>query len=142
MYEVNQVRYRNELVETYREAFKARFENYPILDNDVIFPILDWAIETLTYQKTKDLIKAYLRMNDDWLAEQAFPLEFFKKQINKVIASSSKNIIKQGDLYFVGKTISGVPIYSLDPKTLKSTIARDWEVMLWEEYLSQQQEMN
>jgi hypothetical protein len=135
MQQVTLTKDRNDLIDLYRSQFTLRFGTAPILDLDTALQVCDWAINKLGVKRAKELIRAYLQMQDDWIEKQGFPLELFRKQINQVIISSSHQNKIGKDLYFVGKTESGTPIVSENPKALTAGV----EVKPWEEYLREQE---
>lgn len=118
MIEVSIHRHRNELITIYQNAFEARFGQAPVIDLNTANAVCDWAIQTMGFKRAKELMQAYLRMDDEWIKEQGFPFEVFKKQINRVIVSLGNKSQIPDDPYVVGMTETGSVILSKDPNAL------------------------
>lgn len=130
MYEVTNVRNQNELLDIYCRAFKARFGIEPILDLQSANQIAGWLIQSVGMAKARLVMDAYLKLDDDWIKEQGFPLEVLKKQINKVIVSMSQDR-NSTELHVVAITQSGEPVLSTDPNALKEM---GFKSIPWEKY--------
>jgi hypothetical protein len=103
MYEVIEHRKATILLEHYRACFKTLFGKAPhIEDLNNAMSIMKWTIKEFGEQTGRELITTYFSMEDDWLKSRAFPIEFFKKQINRVIASAGVNSKIQLPLYVLG----------------------------------------
>lgn len=118
MIEVSIHRHRNELITIYQKAFEARFGQPPVIDLNTANSVCDWAITTMGFRRAKELMQAYLRMDDEWIKDQGFPFEVFKKQINRVIVSLGTKSQIPDDPYVVGLTETGSVILSKDPNAL------------------------
>lgn len=129
MIEVENSRNKQALLDIYRDAFKKRFGDFPIIDLQTALEIMKWANETFKFERAKELIRTYLQMNDEWIEQQAFPLEIFKKQINRVIASNGPG--HWGEDWLVGFTETGIAVYSKNRDVLKQL---GFNPVPWEEY--------
>ena len=121
MFEVTLSREKVALTEIYKKAFKERFGQDPVIDTATDYPIFEWAINTLTFPRAKELLAAYLGIEDDWIEEQGFPLGIFKKQINRVIVAIGNTGQIPKEWFLVGHSESGVPVVSKNRNILLET---------------------
>lgn len=106
-----------ELVEHYKKTFKSVYGNPPLVEEDGRL-ICQWSIETFGLERSKEYIDSYFMLDDEWLKTQVFPLAFYKKQINKVIASCGSMSKLPQKLYTVGFTESGRAVNDKNQKAL------------------------
>jgi len=119
-------------------AFEKRFGAKPLLEpeDNVHF---NWAIDKLGFEKASELIEIYFSIEDEWIKNQGFPISLFRKQINRVIASSGALNAIERPWYVVGFSENGFPILSRNPQSLKEEFPK-WKPLLWVSWLEQSKE--
>lgn len=106
------------LLQLYTSLFKDRFGADPILDVNECMEVLRWLIQKVGAEKAEQLLTVFFSLNDEWVINRAFPLQWLQKNINQVIAASVTVDKANRPLYVVGYTTSGVEVLSTNIKAL------------------------
>lgn len=88
MYEVKKVKDKATLIDTYRASFRTRFGRLPVININTANEVFAWALEELGFDETERFVKKYLELQDNWLETQGFPIEQFKRSLNRIIAKA------------------------------------------------------
>lgn len=140
----------NDCLDHYRTRFEALFGDKcaKISDFDLekALSMLKGLISYYGPLKTKAYIDLYLTLDDDWLQERGYPLEFLPKRINGLIVKQSSMVGGGGDIetrYVVALSESGRPVIDKNPHVMrdykpvsyKAVPVSQWQELPYEERL-------
>lgn len=93
MHAIVEIKAQNALLDTYIEAYRNRYGTDPMfsLDNAHFTTLKDFS--RVAKEKSHDLIKHYLRMNDEWFIRNGHSLEVLKRSLSAVNADFGKKTI-------------------------------------------------
>lgn len=106
------------LLELYKKCFEEKLGQAPMLNIGEAMDVLRWLINNLGYERSVLLIPAYFRIDDDWIKSQGFSLDWFRNNINRVIAMAGKAIRGTEPIYVVNFTTGGYPVCSTNPHAM------------------------
>lgn len=109
-----------EVAEEYCKAFFEKYGERPDLSDTVYITDLLAVVRTYGVPKAKQLVRGYLNVKNEWLAENAYPLQFFKKKINLCLAANPR--IEVPRTYWIVNVLPcGTKVLSEDPAKLEGT---------------------
>lgn len=85
MYEVKKVKDKATLIDLYVNLFRTRFGMKPIFRVDTANEVFNWSLEEFGFDESERFLKEFVALKDDWLKDQGYPLEQFRRTINKLI---------------------------------------------------------
>lgn len=121
------------LLELYKRSFEEKFGQSPMINVGEAMEILKWLVSNFTYERTESLIPSYFRIEDDWIKGQGYSLEYFRNNINKVIALSGNKNSSEKQVYVVFYTESGYPVTSHNPNQYAEQTP--FKPMLWDDWV-------
>ena len=108
------------LAQEYCKAFEEKYgENPNLTDLDYIQDMY-WAVREFGLDKAKKYMRDYFMVNDSWLQTQAYPINFFKRKINMVIASQRVGSVSKKK-WIVNVLPCGTEVLDENPDVLKDT---------------------
>lgn len=123
----------DELVLIYQTGFKRAFGQDCVMDKTEDLAAFAGIVGKVGFDRAKLLVGAYFNVKDDWLRDQAYPVRYLTRNLNKVIASLSKRIRTLFPKYIVAYTDSGIPVMSYDLEECKNyrpyvapTLLEEW----------------
>jgi len=132
----------NDLLNEYDKCFYRKFGSNPVHDsNDVSKVVADfqWMCGTLGKDKAKRMIAAYFALKDEWLIGRAFPPQYIRKNINKILASGVIPRDVPLEKFVVAFTYNGEPVVSSDPNNLVGDPAY-MEPIPWDDFIKKHPE--
>lgn len=101
------------LLTHYRDLFYRKYGSQPLVEVVRAMEILRWAITNLGEARSNELLTTYFQIKDEWVEKRAYPLNWFRDNINEVIANSSTASEIPKDVWVIGiSDQSGHPVCS------------------------------
>lgn len=120
------------LVELYRKLWAKRFQDAPVLDVSSSMESARFLIIKMGYERSQTLITNYMALEDDWILNQGFSLEWLKGNVNKVLVKTNQQQKVDAIYWVVGFSESLVPVLSKNQWEMGKEYW--WKPMLFEEY--------
>lgn len=126
----------------YKKKFEEVFGMKPPNCEQEDINTLRWLLSQYPDLKTCErLLSSYLRLEDDWIRGQGFPIKFLKKFVQAAIVSQADISKEKKELWVLTFTESGRPIVDLNPARLKEhtrykpVLFEEWKKMNIEDKL-------
>lgn len=117
----------------YKKKFEETFNMKPpqLVAEDM--EVFRWLVMQYPEQKTCErLIASYLRLDDDWIRGQGYPVKLLKKSVQAVIVNNAEVSKEKKELYILTFDETGHPMVDPNPNKLKDHT--DFKPILFEEW--------
>lgn len=118
------------LLDLWSQLFHNRFGEKPIVDISEMMEPFRWLATNFGYDKTVTLLPKYFQIQDDWIRNQGYSIQYFKNNLNKIIAMTGTSL--SNEQYVVAMTECGAPVLNTNPSIMgtgfwfKPVLHNDW----------------
>lgn len=137
LYEIENNKKFNLLVDTYRKRFRELFNTDPVIDENDKSAVnrLIRALPNAKASQLTSLITGLFELDDDFVRKSGYKLQFIDSRINAILAREGKEKSNR-PLYVVGYSESGFPVCSHNPNALKEEFPF-FKPVLWNDWVNQ-----